>query len=182
MRINDQTFLEKVAEFEDADNPRVGVLLIDEPESFSQQSILNNQRTVLERAVAKGWPIWFITLQNKPTHSHLRFVAPQARVFDKPGGNAFEVQEFRVDLTRSGVQSLILMGHSTTQCVRLTAVGGSYWDENDDHGGAVQYGYAVYTCLAVLSGGDQPWLDQDGVHCYSLFRRAKRLPPIPVKT
>ena len=63
---------------------------------------------------------------------------------------------------------LVMMGYSSQQCVKLSAVGG--YDAPHAPGvlrpGATSLGYTVLTSQLVLRGGHAMWETEPGVRCY----------------
>ena len=165
-----------------ASSDKLGVVVIDEPESFSNHDLLCRQATVLSFAVTNQWPVWFITLQDKPAHSTLAKAAQLAVTFTKPRGNAFEVPEFVQAVKVSGVHRLVVMGHESNMCVRLTVVTGKWKSLDPDEiptKGAVDHGYEVLTCQNVLSGGPANW--KDASSSIKFYKGLKVPPPVPSK-
>jgi hypothetical protein len=154
----------------------LGVMVIDETESFSDHALLIRQVNVLHIARKQGWPIWFITLKDKPLHSVLRAAAPKAVTYTKPRGDAFEVQAFCHAVALSRVRRIVVMGHTATQCVRLSAVGGSWKPGDQPTPGATGSGYEVLTCQEIISGDVGEWKNNVGVFFYEGY-----LPPKPVR-
>ena len=159
---------------------QAGVVVIDEPESFSDPALLSRQSTVLSLASANHWPVWFITLNDVPLHSKLRTAAQGAVTFTKPRGNAFEVDAFRQAIRTAAVRRLVVMGHETNMCVKLTVMGGK-WNPHDPGDtptlGAIGYGYEVWTCQGVLSGAPASW--KSAATLIKFYRGLKALPPAP---
>jgi nicotinamidase-related amidase len=155
-----------------------GVVVIDEPDSFGDPALLARQATVLKLATANHWPVWFITLNNVPLHSTLRTAAPAAVTFTKPRGNAFEVVGFRQAVRTAGVRRLVVMGHESNMCVKLSVTGGK-WNPHDPADtptlGAIGYGYEVWTCQAVLSGAPANWKT-----AATLIKFHRGLKPLPL--
>lgn len=147
---------------------KLGMMVIDEPTNFGQGSLLTRQCNVLNIAAKHGWPVWFVTLNNIPMHAQLVAAAPTAITYNKPRGNAFEVDALRLAVGGSNVEAIVLMGHATNQCVKLTAIGGK-WNPKSNAlptPGATSYGYTVMTCTDVLSGGEANWYDKPRVMYY----------------
>ncbi len=159
---------------------RPGVVVIDEPQAFTDQTLLARQSMVLSLATKNQWPIWFITINNSPLHSTLSTAAPSAVTFSKPRGNAFEVGDFREAVRTAGVRRLVVMGHESNMCVKLTVTRGK-WNPDDPEEtlGAIDYGYEVWTCQAVLSGAPASW--KTAATLIKFYKGLKGLPPLPGK-
>src|SRR4051794_24511858 len=106
MVIGNKTFSQRLTEFENAPHPSVGLILIDEPANFGNNALLLRQRAVIAQAVARTWPVWFLTINNVATHATLATAAPAATVFSKQHANGFEEAAFRIDVARSRVAHL----------------------------------------------------------------------------
>jgi nicotinamidase-related amidase len=160
---------------------RIGIVVIDE-QTEGAYAEAEAQRAVLDYARADGLPIWTVLLNpslgrnnqqpTKQTNPLLgQFIDAQKIV--KPSFNTWvgAQPDFEQIIKDSGVNTLVVMGRMTNQCVKMTAVGGYEKPNNDTtwQSGATQRGYMVMTSSAVVRGHVQqvPWGCEPGVLCYS---------------
>lgn len=158
----------------------VGVVVVDEqgdlqPAIYPQRF---NQQEVLHFATRLGLPVWLVEFNpasdnrsNLRTRTLLRALLPQdTAIITKRKLNAFYEAELDTRLREAHVDTILLMGFATNQCVRLTAAGGSmdrlnigpYTD------GAVDLGYTVMTCPQILRAGAASWQHTSPlIKCYS---------------
>lgn len=70
-------------------------------------------------------------------------------------------------LRNAGVNELIVLGRTASQCVRLTVTGGRERATGPEIPGALGYGYQVWTSPKIIDGDATGWTGQRGIKCYS---------------
>ncbi|ADV84984.1 isochorismatase hydrolase [Terriglobus saanensis SP1PR4] len=156
----------------------VGVVVVDEqgdpPAAYPQRP---HQQQVLLFAARFGLPVWLIELNPNPanpniaTRTQLRAFLPQnVPVITKRGLNAFHNTNLLAQLQHAHVDTIVLMGFASNQCVKLTAVGGhegSPTNPGPFNDGATGLMLTVMTCQNILRGGSVgDWIATPGVEFY----------------
>ncbi len=153
---------------------KIGVVVVDE-QSDQHYSETSDQRKCIDFAVKSNFPVWLVELNpgtgpTVRTSIYLRGMLPPATsVITKATLNAFHKTGLRDRLNAKGIDTIILMGYASNQCVRITSVGGHLGQNNTGEYtmGALQHGFLVMTCQQILRGGPASWATQEGVEFFS---------------
>lgn len=158
-------------------NHNLAVFVIDEQGGgvYPQEPA---QQLVLQRAQQLGLSVFLVELNpginnpvpppNRPTKPALHVHG--AQVISKPHINAFASNahpNLHNALQGLGVGMIVVMGYSSQQCVKATAIGGPDRPNGTWRPGATQLGYVVLTSQSILRGGPATWWDTPGVRFYA---------------
>ncbi|MEO0559746.1 MAG: isochorismatase family protein [Bacteroidota bacterium] len=176
--IHHQTLRQAITQYEQ-EGHQIAVVVIDEQGAAAQPQT-PQQAQVLAHVAPLGLPVYFVELNpnpgagaNLPTRAPLAAAAPGAVVITKPHINAFASNvnpNFHTTLQGQGIRMLVMMGYSSQQCVKVSAVGGYDGPPHNPgimRAGATGLGYTVLTSQLVLRGGQATWTHERGVRFYT---------------
>jgi hypothetical protein len=173
-------------------NTKFALLIIDEQgENRAAGELLAAMLRTISYAVARSFKIVLVEINRsmlpndrQPTRAAFMAHLPPHTTLYKKGWNAFAVQDgsgeakpetgiysssfLDGDLRTSGVNELLVLGRTGTQCVRLTVTGGreKRQDTAPEYKGALGYGYQVWTSQKIVEGDIGGWSGTKGVKCY----------------
>ena len=99
---------------------------------YKSEQLLDNINSLSNQFTDKGGAVFFIQHSNQKFllkdsenwqfHPQLR-VGEQDHIIHKTHGNAFEGTDFKGELDRRGIETLVITGLVTNGCVRATSIG-----------------------------------------------------------
>lgn len=146
---------------------KTGVLVIDMEEQCMGGGVGTNIRRVLELARHRNIPVWFIETM-VPTSAILKSVLPpDTPTIRKQYFNAFVDTPLKSQLDEHGCKTVVVTGATAVMCVMNSVCGGMEFTDFKSRPGAIDLGFNVITCQAVISGEVVGWSENSKIQFYS---------------
>ncbi|MGC4125788.1 cysteine hydrolase family protein [Enterobacter sp.] len=146
---------------------KLAVLVIDMEDRCMGGGVGTNIRCVLELARLRNLPVWFIETM-VPTSAALKNVLPPTTpTIRKQYFNAFVDTPLKSQLDAHGCKTVVVTGATAAMCVMNSVCGGMEFTDFKSRPGAIDLGFNVMTCQAVISGEVVGWSDNSKIQFYS---------------
>lgn len=145
----------------------LGVLVIDMEEQCMGGGVGANIRRVLELARFRNLPVWFIETMVPTSFTLKSVLPPNTPTIRKQYFNAFVDTPLKSQLDGRGCKTLVVTGATAAMCVMNSVCGGMEFTDFKSRPGAIDLGFNVITCQAVISGEVVGWSDNSKIKFYS---------------